>query len=120
MGADVGVPEHAALAQGGCVPIVASDKRPAIILFWLLEGRLHDECHVLQALWALASVCKSTVPSRKEAAYAIVSSAKKHHAERGDAGGQRIFLHFAALSDQLYRLCHHNTSGREKMCGPFL
>ncbi|KAK9842495.1 hypothetical protein WJX81_002719 [Elliptochloris bilobata] len=67
-----------------------------------------------QALWALASVCKSTVASRKDAASTIVSSAKKHHAERGDAGG-RIFLQFASLSDQLIRLCHHSTSGREKM-----
>ena len=71
----------------------------------------------VQALWALAAVCKSTLPSRKEAASAIVSSAKKHHAERGDASGQRIFLQFASMSDQLYRLCHHNTSGCGKAPG---
>ncbi len=70
-----------------------------------------------QALWALAAVCKSAVLFRKDAAAAIVASARKHHAERGDAGGQRLFQQFAALSDQLIRLCHHNTSERqEKTC----
>jgi len=62
-------------------------------------------------------VCKSAVLFRKDAAAAIVASARKHHAERGDAGGQRLFQQFAALSDQLIRLCHHNTSERqEKTC----
>ena len=82
----------------------------------------------LQALWALASVCKSTVPVRQQAAAAIVSSARKHHADAaaagaGDASGRqsRLFQQFASLSDQLIRLCHHNTSDhREKGCAsPF-
>lgn len=70
-------------------------------------------------------MCKSTVPVRQQAAAAIVSSARKHHADAaaaagaGDAGGRqsRLFQQFASLSDQLIRLCHHNTSDhREKGC----
>lgn len=53
-----------------------------------------------------------------------MSSARKHHADAaaagaGDAGGRqsRLFQQFASLSDQLIRLCHHNTSDhREKGC----
>lgn len=86
-------------------------------MLWLLNMALVQIDMCVQALWALASVCKSTLPSRKEAASAIVSSAKKHHAERGDASGQRIFLQFASMSDQLYKLCHHNTSGCEEAPG---
>ena len=109
----------AALLAASCTPhrLLIAD---TLVLHWLLLSPALgidnlDMC--LQALWALASVCKSTLPSRKEAASAIVSSAKKHHAERGDASGQRIFLQFASMSDQLYKLCHHNTSGCEEAPG---
>lgn len=72
-------------------------------------SEFHTAVAGAQALWALASVCKSTVPARKEAAAKIVSSAKKHHAEHAGAAGQRLFQQFAAFADQLIRLSFHNT-----------
>ena len=59
---------------------------------------------MLQALWALAAVNKSTVYARREAASEIITSAKKHtESEEGKA----LYVQFAALCDQLIKLCNH-------------
>lgn len=57
-----------------------------------------------QALWIMAAVSKSTVPSRREAAAAIIQDARREF-PRGD--GKSLFVQFASLIDHLIRLCFH-------------
>ncbi|BDA43155.1 Serine/threonine-protein kinase ATR at C-terminar half [Coccomyxa sp. Obi] len=57
-----------------------------------------------QTLWALASVSKSTVYARQEAAASILNSAKRHEASKAT---QRLFHQFGEVSDQFIRLCNH-------------
>lgn len=59
---------------------------------------------VLQTLWALASVSKSTVYARQDAAASILNSAKRHEASEA---AQRLFHQFAEVADQFIRLCNH-------------
>lgn len=55
-------------------------------------------------MWALAAISKSTVFIRREAASEIITSAKKHtESEEGKA----LYGQFAALCDQLIKLCNH-------------
>ncbi|CAK7329438.1 unnamed protein product [Dovyalis caffra] len=58
-----------------------------------------------QALWIMAAVSKSTVPSRREAAAAIIQEAKKGFCQGNN--GSNLFVQFASLIDHLIRLCFH-------------
>ncbi|XP_034681323.1 serine/threonine-protein kinase ATR isoform X6 [Vitis riparia] len=63
-----------------------------------------------QALWIMAAVSKSTVPSRREAAAEIIQAARKGSSS-GNCGNN-LFVQFATLIDHLIRLCFH--SGQPK------
>ena len=65
-----------------------------------------------QALWIMAAVSKSTVPSRREAAMEIIYSAKKDFSQ--GKGGNNLFLQFASLIDHLIKLCFHPGQQRAK------
>ncbi|XP_050231488.1 serine/threonine-protein kinase ATR isoform X2 [Mercurialis annua] len=58
-----------------------------------------------QALWIMAAVSKSTVPSRKDQATQIINDAKKGFAQGYD--GSNLFVQFASLIDYLIKLCFH-------------
>lgn len=58
-----------------------------------------------QALWIMAAVSKSTVPSRREAAAEIIQAARKWSSQGNN--GHNLFAQFAALIDHLIRLCFH-------------
>ncbi|CAH9113406.1 unnamed protein product, partial [Cuscuta epithymum] len=57
-----------------------------------------------QALWIMATVTKSTVPSRRDAAAEIIQAAKR---KSTDKGMNSLFTQFATLIDHLIRLCFH-------------
>ncbi|GER42368.1 serine/threonine-protein kinase ATR [Striga asiatica] len=57
-----------------------------------------------QALWTMAAVTKSTVPSRRDAAAEIIQAAKRGASQ---GGPNPLFVQFAALVDHLIRLCFH-------------
>lgn len=61
-------------------------------------------------LWALAAVSKSTVQARQEAASRVISSAKAYVSDND----KEVFRQFAALSDQLIRLCHFQPPPKAK------
>lgn len=63
-----------------------------------------------QALWIMAAVSKSTVPSRREAAAEIIQAARKGSSSGNS--GNNLFVQFATLIDHLIRLCFH--SGQPK------
>lgn len=63
-----------------------------------------------QALWVMAAVSKSTVPSRREAAAEIIQAARKGSSQSN--GGSSVFVQFASLIDHLIKLCFH--SGQPK------
>lgn len=65
-----------------------------------------------QALWALASVSKSKVESRKHAASGILKTARKH--QDIDKQHRELYSQFPAFCDQLIRLCHHNPGDKAK------
>ncbi|KAJ6739296.1 ATAXIA TELANGIECTASIA MUTATED ATM -RELATED [Salix koriyanagi] len=58
-----------------------------------------------QGLWIMAAVSKSAVPSRREAAAAIIQEAKKGFNQGNN--GSNLFVQFASLIDHLIRLCFH-------------
>lgn len=58
-----------------------------------------------QALWIMAAVSKSAVPSRREAAAEIIQAARKGP-NQGNSGNN-LFVQFASLIDHLIRLCFH-------------
>ncbi|KAG7975717.1 hypothetical protein I3843_06G113400 [Carya illinoinensis] len=58
-----------------------------------------------QALWIMAAVSKSTVPSRREAAAEIIQAARKGFSQGN--GGNNLFVQFASLIDHLIKLCFH-------------
>ncbi|KAL6952196.1 non-specific serine,threonine protein kinase [Sarracenia purpurea var. burkii] len=58
-----------------------------------------------QALWIMAAVSKSTVPSRREAAAEIIQAARKGACQGNN--GNNLFVQFASLIDHLIRLCFH-------------
>ncbi|PON40311.1 Coatomer beta subunit [Trema orientale] len=58
-----------------------------------------------QALWIMAAVSKSTVPSRKEAAAEIIQAARKGFSQGNS--GNNLFIQFASLVDHLIKLCFH-------------
>ncbi|KAM6558479.1 hypothetical protein CsatA_027718 [Cannabis sativa] len=58
-----------------------------------------------QALWVMAAVSKSTVPSRKEAAAEIIQSARKGFSQGNS--GNNLFIQFASMVDHLIKLCFH-------------
>ncbi|KAF6176279.1 hypothetical protein GIB67_023570 [Kingdonia uniflora] len=58
-----------------------------------------------QALWIMAAVSKSTVPSRREAAAEIIQAARKESYQGND--GLNLFVQFATFIDHLIRLCFH-------------
>ncbi|XP_058191614.1 serine/threonine-protein kinase ATR isoform X3 [Rhododendron vialii] len=58
-----------------------------------------------QALWIMAAVSKSTVPSRREAAAEIIQAARKLSSQGNN--GNNLFVQFATLVDHLIRLCFH-------------
>ncbi|PHT64079.1 Serine/threonine-protein kinase ATR [Capsicum annuum] len=57
-----------------------------------------------QALWTMAAVTKSTVPSRKEAAAEIINAARR---KSNEASVSSLFVQFAMLIDHLIKLCFH-------------
>ncbi|XP_027767685.1 serine/threonine-protein kinase ATR isoform X2 [Solanum pennellii] len=57
-----------------------------------------------QALWTMAAVTKSTVPSRREAAAEIINAAKR---KSNEASVSSLFAQFAMLIDHLIKLCFH-------------
>ncbi|KAE8721139.1 Serine/threonine-protein kinase ATR [Hibiscus syriacus] len=63
-----------------------------------------------QALWIMAAVSKSTVPSRWEAAAEIIQVARKGFSH--GTSGNNLFVQFASLIDHLIKLCFH--SGQSK------
>lgn len=56
-----------------------------------------------QALWIMAAVSKSTVPTRREAAAEIIQAARKGFSQ-GNSGSS-LFIQFASLIDHLIKLC---------------
>ncbi|XVF45588.1 hypothetical protein PTKIN_Ptkin02bG0218200 [Pterospermum kingtungense] len=58
-----------------------------------------------QALWIMAAVSKSTVPSRREAAAEIIQVARKGFSQGNS--GSNLFVQFASLVDHLIKLCFH-------------
>ncbi|XP_059653895.1 serine/threonine-protein kinase ATR [Cornus florida] len=58
-----------------------------------------------QALWIMAAVSKSTVPSRREAAAEIISAARRE-SNQGISGNNQ-FVQFATVIDHLIKLCFH-------------
>lgn len=65
-----------------------------------------------QALWIMAAVSKSTVPSRREAAAEIIQAARKGFSH--GSGGSNLFVQFASLVDHLIKLCFHGGQARAK------
>ncbi|XP_048234616.1 serine/threonine-protein kinase ATR isoform X1 [Ricinus communis] len=65
-----------------------------------------------QALWIMAAVSKSTVPSRREAAAAIIHDAKKGFSQGNN--GSNLFVQFASLIDHLIKLCFHPGQARAR------
>lgn len=65
-----------------------------------------------QALWIMAAVSKSTIPSRREAAAEIIQSARKGFNQ--GSGGSNLFVQFASLIDHLIRLCFHGGQAKSK------
>ncbi|MCD7463303.1 hypothetical protein HAX54_050313 [Datura stramonium] len=57
-----------------------------------------------QALWTMAAVTKSTVPSRREAAAEIINAARR---KSNEASVSSLFAQFAMLIDHLIKLCFH-------------
>ncbi|KAL2537811.1 Serine/threonine-protein kinase ATR [Forsythia ovata] len=57
-----------------------------------------------QALWTMAAVTKSTVPTRREAAAEIIQAARRGSSQ---GGSNSMFMQFATLVDHLIRLCFH-------------
>ena len=68
--------------------------------------------NLVQALWALASLSKSKVESRKQAASGILKTARKH--QDIDKQHRDLYSQFPAFCDQLIRLCHHNPGDKAK------
>ncbi|KAI3718255.1 hypothetical protein L6452_19118 [Arctium lappa] len=62
-----------------------------------------------QALWLMAAVSKSTVPSRREAAAEIINNARKGP---NQGSPNALFGQFASLIDHLIRLCFHASQSR--------
>lgn len=65
-----------------------------------------------QALWIMAAVSKSTVPSRREAAAEIIQAARKGFSQGNS--GNNLFGQFASLIDHLIRLCFHQGQSRSR------
>lgn len=65
-----------------------------------------------QALWIMAAVSKSTVPSRREAAAEIIQAARKGFSQGN--GGNNLFIQFASLVDHLIKLCFHASQSKAK------
>ncbi|CAB4290922.1 unnamed protein product [Prunus armeniaca] len=65
-----------------------------------------------QALWIMAAVSKSTVPSRREAAAEILHAARKEFSQGNT--GSNLFVQFASLIDHLIKLCFHAGQPRAK------
>ncbi|XP_062175775.1 serine/threonine-protein kinase ATR isoform X2 [Alnus glutinosa] len=65
-----------------------------------------------QALWIMAAVSKSTVPSRREAAAEIIQAARKGFSQGNS--GNNLFVQFASLIDHLIKLCFHGGQPKSK------
>eukprot|EP00882_Tetradesmus_deserticola_P026863 GHRQ01029676.1.p3 GENE.GHRQ01029676.1~~GHRQ01029676.1.p3 ORF type:complete len:148 (+),score=57.64 GHRQ01029676.1:515-958(+) len=75
-----------------------------------LLGKIEDD-FPQQALWAMATVCKSTVRARQEAASSILNQAKRRSGDTGRA----LFESFGRLSDQLIRTCMWQPPGDKRV-----
>ncbi|CAK9143133.1 unnamed protein product [Ilex paraguariensis] len=64
-----------------------------------------------QALWIMAAVSKSTVPSRREAASEIIQAARRRSTQ---GGSNALIVQFATLIDHLIRLCFHAGQSKGK------
>lgn len=58
-----------------------------------------------QALWMMATVSKSTVAARRDAAAEIIQAARKGSRHGSDSSA--LFAQFASLMDHLIKLCFH-------------
>ena len=65
-----------------------------------------------QALWIMAAVSKSTVPSRREAAAEIIQAARKGFSQGNN--DNNLFIQFASMIDHLIKLCFHGGQPRSK------
>ncbi|XP_062019493.1 serine/threonine-protein kinase ATR isoform X1 [Rosa rugosa] len=65
-----------------------------------------------QALWIMAAVSKSTVPSRRDAAAEILQEARKGFSQ--GTGGSNLFVQFASLIDHFIKLCFHACQTKAK------
>ncbi|KAF5745781.1 serine/threonine-protein kinase ATR isoform X1 [Tripterygium wilfordii] len=65
-----------------------------------------------QALWIMAAVSKSTIPSRRATAAEIIQDARKRF-NQGN-GNSNIFVQFASLIDHLIKLCFHGGQPKAK------
>ncbi|GLT42972.1 hypothetical protein SLA2020_169490 [Shorea laevis] len=65
-----------------------------------------------QALWIMAAVSKSTVPSRRAAAAEIIRAAGKGFSQENS--GNNLFVQFASLVDHLIKLCFHSGQAKAK------
>ncbi|GAB4838582.1 hypothetical protein Ancab_028127 [Ancistrocladus abbreviatus] len=65
-----------------------------------------------QALWVMAAVSKSTVPSRREAAAEIIQAARKGSSQANGCGA--LFSQFTALIEHLIKLCFHGGPSKGK------
>ncbi|CDP14533.1 unnamed protein product [Coffea canephora] len=64
-----------------------------------------------QALWTMAAVTKSAVPSRRSAAEEIIDAARRGSSQ---GGTRSLFMQFATLIDHLIRLCLHPGQAKAK------
>ena len=65
-----------------------------------------------QALWQLSAVSKSPISSRRSAAGAIISNARRSAKSEDE---RRIFTEMNSISEQLIRLCHHNATSNKRI-----
>lgn len=65
-----------------------------------------------QALWIMAAVSKSTVPSRREAASEIIQAARKGFSQGNNSSN--LFNQFASMVDHLIKLCFHPGQSKSK------
>jgi len=67
-----------------------------------------------QAFWALASVSKSNVKARKDAASFVLNSAKKN--QQADREQKELYSQFPSFCDQLIKLCHFMPNDKVRCC----
>ena len=94
-------------------------ERKGCALLCLFNERREFQEHIarctLQAFWALASVSKSNVKARKDAAGSILATAKKH--QQAQAEQRKLYTQFPEFWDQCIKLCHFRPHDKVR-CAP--